>query len=66
MELSTVHHALTRAQEKSKNQNLVTASYKVSQNKKELAEIICEKHGTTLSEFVRQAIECLVKDYTGK
>jgi hypothetical protein len=66
MELSTVHHALTRAQEKTQKQNLVTASYKVSENTKEIAEIICEKHGTTLSEFVRQSIECLVKDYVGK
>lgn len=66
MELSTVHTALTKAQEKTKKENLITASYKVSQNTKEIAEIICEKHGTTLSEFVRQSIECLVKDYVGK
>jgi len=66
MELSTVHTALTKAQEKTKKENLVNASYKVSQNTKEIAEIICEKHGTTLSEFVRQSIECLVKDYVGK
>jgi hypothetical protein len=66
MELSTVHTALSRAQEKSKQQTLVTSSYKVDPEKKELAEMICLKNGTTLSEFVRQAIECLVEDYTGK
>jgi hypothetical protein len=66
MELSTVHTALLRAQEKSQQLILVNASYKINPEIKNMAEVICQQNGTTLSEFVRQSIECLVADYSGR
>lgn len=65
MELSTVHKAVTRAQEKTKELILINASYKINPEIKEVAELICRQNGITLSEYVRQCIECLVNDYTG-
>ena len=65
--LHTVHDAITRAilasQDKAK---LETATFKVHPKKKELAELICEKQGTTLSEFLRECVNGLCEDYVGQ
>lgn len=65
-ELTSVHEALNRAQLSEKDKvALVNGTFKIHPIKKEMAEQICEKHGTTLSAFLRECVEGLVKDYIG-
>lgn len=64
--VTNVHQALTEAAIKEKNRvTLVNANFKIDPIKKTLAEQICEKHGATLSSFMRECVEGLVKDYMG-
>lgn len=64
--LTNVHDALARSQETDRNKvPLVNANFKCHPIKKEVAERICVKNGTTLSGFLRECVEGLVKDYVG-
>lgn len=63
--LTNIHEALQRAQI-SEKVALVNGTYKIHPTKKEIAEQICAKHGTTLSAFVRECVEGLVSDYCGE
>lgn len=64
--LTDVHEALSRAQDSDKDRvALVNANFKIHPIKKEVAEQICAKNGTTLSSFLRECVNGLVKDYVG-
>lgn len=65
--LTNVHDALSRAQEKAKNKvALVNANFKINPLNKEIAEQICVKNGTTMSEFLRECVDGLIEDYMGQ
>lgn len=64
--LTNVHDALQRAVLTDRDKvNLIPATFKINPLKKELAEQICAKSGTTLSSFLRECVEGLVGDYVG-
>lgn len=64
--LTDVHEALVRAQDSDKDRvALVNANFKIHPIKKEVAEQICSKNGTTLSSFLRECVNGLVRDYVG-
>lgn len=66
-QLTNVHEAMQNAVTKDRDKViLINANFKVHPIKKEIAEQICEKHGTSLSAFLRECVEGLVKDYTGQ
>lgn len=48
---------------KNKKESMVPMSTKVPESDKALAEKICYNNGTTLSEFVRQCLKTLIKEY---
>lgn len=65
IKLTTVHDALQSAAfKKNQNNQMISASCKIDQKTKDLADGICEKHATTLSAFLRECCESLVLDYT--
>lgn len=64
--VSNVHDALTRAVESRKAKvNLINQTFKCHPVVKELGAEICEKHGIDLSEFLRECLNALVRDYVG-
>lgn len=66
VEVSNVHHALSRAVDSEKNRvALVNANFKVDPLRKESAEGLCEKNGTTLSAYLRECVNILLLDYLG-
>lgn len=65
-EVTNVHEALSRAVESEKNRvALINANFKINPIKKEIADGICETNGTTLSAFLRECVEGLIKDFVG-
>lgn len=67
IELTNVHDALNKAVESERDRvTFVNANFKIHPIKKEVAEQICNKHGTTLSAFLRECVDGLVKDYVGE
>lgn len=61
-QLSTVHDAMSLAQnERADTKEPYTV--KVSPELRELAQGICERHGTTLPAFLRGCMSVLVADY---
>lgn len=66
IEVSNVHQALSRAVDSERNRvALVNANFKVDPLRKETAEGICAKHGTTLSAFLRECCDVLLLDFLG-
>lgn len=64
--VTNVHDALTRAIDVRKTKvNMVNQTFKVHPLAKELAAEICEKHGIDPSEFLRECLNALVRDYVG-
>lgn len=65
MKLTDVHQALSTAATESlaESQPLYPFSFRISKETAEKVQELCARHGTTLSEFVRQCCEGLVKDY---
>lgn len=67
IELTNVHDALNKAVESERDRvAFVNANFKIHPIKKEVAEQLCNKHGTTLSAFLRECVDGLVKDYVGE
>lgn len=67
IELTNVHDALNKAVDSERDRvAFVNANFKLHPIKKEVAEQICNKHGTTLSAFLRECVDGLVKDYVGE
>lgn len=64
--LSTVHDAMIKAQDASKKESEKMSAYpfKHYPSKIERARAICERHATSLPEFLRQCINSLIEDYT--
>jgi hypothetical protein len=63
---TSVHDALSRAQQSHRDRIcLKNANFKADPLKKEIAEGICAGHGTTLSAFLRECLDGLVRDYVG-
>lgn len=61
-----IHDALQRATISEGNRvRLTNANFKMNPVKKELAEQICAKNGTTLSAFLRECIDGLIGDFVG-
>lgn len=67
MELTNIHTALNKAQD-SNNQRvaLINANFKINPFKKEMAEQICRQNATTLSAFLRECVDGLIRDYAGE
>lgn len=66
-QLTNVHDAMNRAQVSERDRvALVNANFKIHPIKKEVAEQICAKNGTTLSAFLRECVEGLISDYIGE
>lgn len=64
--LTNVHDALRRAViADSKKVALTNANFKMHPLRKEVAEEICQKNGTTLSAFLRECTDGLIMDYAG-
>jgi hypothetical protein len=64
MKTTDVHEAMKEAQlRRWAKPEFVTASYKVDQNTKEIVDEICNRHGVTTSEWIRECCYALVKDY---
>ncbi len=62
--VTSVHDAMQNAQlESSQRNDMVNCTFKVPPHIKGLAEQICERHGTTISVFLRECCRGLVKDY---
>lgn len=63
-QLTNVHEALQEAAtDVSKPKPMITGTFRIEQDSKALAEQICERHGTTLSAFLRKCCHGLVRDY---
>lgn len=62
--LTNVHEALHRAiYESTHESQLKNCTFKVLPSRKQLAEQICARHGTTLSTYLRQCVNSLIVDY---
>lgn len=60
-----VHEALNIASFESKKKvSLVPCSVKIHPEVRDRAHIICARHGTDLSAFLRTCVEALVNDYS--
>lgn len=62
--LTSVHDAMIRAADATRQPPLVSYPFKLNQAHKDLCEKICARHGTTLPEFLRQCMAGLVRDYS--
>ena len=62
--LTSVHEALSRASQASKPLPGKPVSFRLEDDIKNEAMAICDRHGTTLSEFLRQCALGLVGDYS--
>lgn len=62
--LTSVHEALHKAALASKPLPGKPVSFRLEDELKNVAMEICERHGTTLSEFLRQCAIGLVHDYS--
>lgn len=67
MELKNLHEVMQDAADKKEqdDQVLITCSFKLQAEDKTLAHEICRQNGTTLSHFLRQTVERLIKEYVG-
>lgn len=64
MELLNLHQVLTNAsQSTEKDQPLVTVSFRIDESVKKAADELCQRHGTTLSAFFREAAHQLLREY---
>lgn len=64
--LTNVHDALQRAKLADRDKvRLVNATIKLDPLKKEAAESLCDKGGTSLSAFLRECVDGLLFDYMG-
>ena len=63
--LSSVHDALINAVQVSekKSQPLNAHTFKCDEDRLIHADQICARHGTSLSEFLRQCVSSLTSDY---
>lgn len=64
----TVHDALTIAQAVDLArvpQSLIPTTVRLHPDAKEAAEGICARHMTTLSSYLRECVNVLVRDYAG-
>lgn len=64
----TVHDALTIAQAVDLArvpQSLVPTTVRMHPDAKVAAEAICARHGTTISSYLRECVNVLVRDYGG-
>lgn len=64
--LTTVHEALSLAATEPQGpeqEAMATGSYRINKDRKAEAEAICQRHGTTLSAYLRSCAEVLVSDY---
>lgn len=63
--LTNVHQALQAASLATKEENAPSKNFstRLPIEAKEVAQEICERHGTTLGEFLRQCVLGLVRDY---
>lgn len=59
----SVHEAMQRAIDKSTPSDMTALSLKASKQDIERAHGICERHGVTLSSFLRECLEVLVDEY---
>lgn len=64
MKLATIQEALSQSRfnDEQKTQ-LVAAATKLNPETKQLADEICERNCTTLSGFLRECVNELIKDY---
>jgi hypothetical protein len=62
--LTSVHEALTNAVHASRPLPGKPTSFRLEDDVKGQAMSICERHGTNLSEYLRQCCVALVSDYT--
>lgn len=60
--MSTVHDAMKDAQAE-KTEPTVCKSFRIEPELFDVAQKICERNGTTVSQFCRQSIHRLLKDY---
>lgn len=63
--MRTVHDAIQSAQDEQFQpaQPMEPCTFKVRPETREMAEQICERHGVSMSAFVRNCVEGLVRDY---
>lgn len=67
MDLMDIHAALAKAQDNNTQRvALVNANFKLNPFKKEMAEQICYQNATTLSAFLRECVDGLIRDYAGE
>lgn len=63
--LTTVHHALSEAQHEARGPKAMpTYTFRMDAQERLDAEDICERHGTSLSAYLRSCVRLLPKDYT--
>lgn len=63
---TNIHDALQRATLSERDRvALINANFKLHPAKKEVAEQICAKNGTTLSAFLRECVDGLIVDFAG-
>lgn len=64
--LTTVHDAINAAATSaSSSERMVPVSVRIPEETKAACQEICERNGTTLSEFLRQCCAGLERDYRG-
>lgn len=61
--LATVHDALNNAVHAPKAKPGQPTSFRMEDELKDQTMDLCERHGTNLSEFIRQCCIALVRDY---
>lgn len=63
-DLTNVHEALAAAaQSHEDNEQMIHVSLRIPEKVKEELTKLCERHGTTVSAFLRKCCEALVSDY---
>ncbi len=67
LKLTNVHEALSLATVSTHPENklLACASFRLDTDVKEQAAQICSRHGVTISDFLRECANGLVRDYAG-
>lgn len=63
-ELLTLHHTLAEAvQEPEANQPMPTYTFRIAKEDRDAAELICERHGTSMAAFFRTCARVLAREY---
>lgn len=63
LKVTNVHEAMAKAASQPTPEVLENYSFRIKKSLAKQTNELCKRHGTTMSEFIRQCCEGLVDDY---